>query len=55
VDDVTGGVYEKMMSMLRMTSSDRECVLINGTVPGRLLSALNGEDVICTTAKGGIQ
>ncbi|MBO5653911.1 MAG: isopentenyl phosphate kinase family protein [Candidatus Methanomethylophilaceae archaeon] len=55
VDDVTGGVYEKMMSMLRMTSSDRECVLINGTVPGRLLSALRGEDVICTTAKGGIQ
>lgn len=55
VDDVTGGVYEKMMSMLRMTSPDRECILINGNVPGRLSSALKDEDVICTIAKGGIQ
>ena len=55
VDDVTGGVYEKMMSMLRMTSPQRDCILINGTVPGRLLSVLRGEDVICTTAKGGMQ
>ena len=55
VDDVTGGVYEKMMSMLRMSSGDRECVLLNGTVPGRLRSALCGEDIICTIARGGIQ
>lgn len=55
VDDVTGGVYEKMMSMLRMTSANKECILVNGTVPGRLGSALRGEDVVCTTAKGGIQ
>ncbi len=55
VDDVTGGVYEKMMSMLRMTSEDRECILVNGTVPGRLTSALKGEDVVCTTARGGIE
>ena len=55
VDDVTGGVYEKMMSMLRMTSSDRECILVNGTVPGRLASALKGEEIICTVAKGGIE
>ena len=55
VDDVTGGVYEKMMSMLRMSSSDRDCMLINGTVPGRLASALRGEDVVCTIAKGGVR
>ncbi|MDY5872668.1 MAG: isopentenyl phosphate kinase [Candidatus Methanomethylophilaceae archaeon] len=55
VDDVTGGVYEKMMSMLRMSSDDRKCVLLNGTVPGRLRSALCGENIICTIARGGIQ
>ena len=55
VDDVTGGVYEKMRSMLRMTSLNRDCILVNGTVPGRLISALKGEDVICTVAKGGIE
>lgn len=55
VDDVTGGVYEKMKSMMRMTSPHRECILVNGTVAGRLRSALNGEKVICTIARGGIQ
>ncbi|KUE73381.1 kinase [Candidatus Methanomethylophilus sp. 1R26] len=55
VDDVTGGVEAKMEAMLRMTSEDRDCVLINGNVPGRLYSLLKGHDVICTSAKGGIQ
>ena len=54
VDDVTGGVRAKMESMLRMTSPDRDCVLVNGSVPGRLRSLLKGERVISTTAKGGL-
>ena len=53
VDDVTGGVRAKMESMLRMTSSERDCVFINGSVEGRLYSLLKGERVISTTAKGG--
>ena len=51
VDDVTGGVRNKMESMLRMCGDGRDCVLINGTVPGRLLSLLRGEDVTCTVAR----
>lgn len=51
VADVTGGVRNKMEAMLRMCSSERDCVLVNGTVPGRLLSVLSGEDVPCTRAR----
>lgn len=52
VDDVTGGVREKMESMLRVSSEGCDCVLVNGTVEGRLLALLKGGDVPCTTAKG---
>lgn len=52
VADVTGGVHEKMESMLRMCSDDRDCILMNGAVEGRLLSILKGEKVPCTVAKG---
>ena len=51
VDDVTGGVRNKMESMLRMCGEGRDCVLINGTVPGRLLALLKGEEVTCTVAR----
>ena len=54
VDDVTGGVAEKMRWMLRMSGQGRECVLINGNVPGRLRSALIGEETVCTRAVGGL-
>jgi isopentenyl phosphate kinase len=54
VDDVTGGVMAKAESMLRMTSETRECILVNGSVPGRLHSLLKGDSVISTTAKGGL-
>ena len=54
VDDVTGGVYEKMRAMLRMCSDKRECILVNGNAEGRLLSLLKGEETICTKATGGI-
>ena len=52
VADVTGGVRGKMETMLRMCSEGCDCVLINGTVDGRLLSLLKGEKVPCTIARG---
>ena len=52
VDDVTGGVRNKMEAMLRMCSGKRDCVLVNGMVQGRLLSLLKGEEVPCTIARG---
>lgn len=52
VDDVTGGVRGKMESMLRLCSEGCDCILVNGTVEGRLLALLKGEEVPCTTAKG---
>jgi isopentenyl phosphate kinase len=54
VDDVTGGVRAKMEAMLRMTSPERDCVLVNGSAEGRLYSLLKGEKVISTTVKGGL-
>lgn len=53
VDDVTGGVKEKVKIMLRMCSPERECVLVNGNEKGRLLSLLRGEKVKCTKAEAG--
>ncbi len=50
-DDVTGGVAGKMGSMLSMCAEKRACILLNGTVPGRLESALRGKNVRCTTAR----
>ena len=55
VDDVTGGVKAKMEAMLRITTPERDCVLINGSVPGRLYSILKGEKIISTTARGGLR
>jgi isopentenyl phosphate kinase len=55
VDDVTGGVGAKMEAMLRMSTEKRECILVNGSVPGRLYSLLNGDKVISTIARGGMK
>lgn len=55
VDDVTGGVRNKMEAMLRMTDAKRPCYLVNGNAPNRLYSLLKGETVTCTMAKGGLQ
>lgn len=52
VADVTGGVRGKMETMLRMCSEGCDCVLVNGTVEGRLLTLLRGGKVPCTTARG---
>lgn len=55
VADVTGGVRNKMDAMLRMTSKNRDCILVNGAVKDRLYELLAGNNVRCTRARGGIQ
>jgi isopentenyl phosphate kinase len=50
VADVTGGVRSKMELMLDMCADGRDCILVNGTVEGRLRSLLAGNDVVCTRA-----
>ncbi|MDR2866622.1 MAG: isopentenyl phosphate kinase family protein [Methanomassiliicoccaceae archaeon] len=51
VADVTGGVHAKMRTMLDMCSDGRDCILVNGTVDGRLEELLTGKKVICTRAR----
>lgn len=51
IADVTGGVREKMESMLRMCTPERDCILLNGKVKDRLYNALMGDDFIGTRAK----
>jgi len=51
VADVTGGVHAKMRAMLDMCSDGRDCILVNGTVDGRLNSLLSGKEVVCTRAR----
>ncbi|MCL2143851.1 MAG: isopentenyl phosphate kinase [Methanomassiliicoccaceae archaeon] len=51
VADVTGGVHAKIMTMLDMCSDGRDCILVNGTVDGRLRSLLTGKDVVCTRVR----
>jgi len=51
VADVTGGVHKKMRMMSEMCSDGRDCILVNGTVKGRLYSLLTGKKIICTRAK----
>ena len=51
VADVTGGIRGKIEEMLEMCGDSGECVLLNGTVPGRLESFLKGEDVVCTRVR----
>ena len=51
VADVTGGVHAKMKTMLSLCTDGRDCILVNGTVDGRLRSLLAGEKVVCTKAR----
>lgn len=51
VADVTGGIHGKVEEMLRMCGDNGECILVNGTVPGRLEALLKGEDVPCTRVR----
>lgn len=51
VADVTGGIRGKVDEMLKICGDSGECILVNGTVPGRLLSLLRGENVPCTKVR----
>ena len=51
VADVTGGIRGKVEEMLNICGNDGECILVNGTVPGRLLALLKDEDVPCTKVR----
>lgn len=51
VADVTGGIRGKVDEMLKICGDSGECILVNGTIPGRLLSLLRGEDVPCTKVR----
>lgn len=51
VADVTGGIRGKVEEMLKICGEKCECVLVNGTVPGRLQALLKGEDVPCTRVR----
>ncbi len=51
VADVTGGIRGKIEEMLSMCNYTDECVLLNGTVPGRLQAFLKGEQVTCTRVR----
>jgi isopentenyl phosphate kinase len=52
-DDVTGSIYAKIDYMLRLSAHTQECIILNGSVPGRLESALRGERTICSRVRGG--
>lgn len=51
VADVTGGIRGKVEEMLKICGDKGECILVNGTVPGRLESLLKGEEVTCTKVR----
>lgn len=47
-DDVTGSIYGKIETMLRIAAHGESSMVINGMVPGRLAAALRGEPIIGT-------
>ncbi len=50
--DVTGSIFAKIETMMRITSYGGEAIVINGLKPGRLASALRGEKVIGSKVVG---
>ena len=50
--DVTGSIFAKLETMLRMASFGGEAMVINGLTPGRLAAALKGEEVVGTKVTG---
>lgn len=50
--DVTGSIFAKIETMMRITSYGGEATVINGLRPGRLASALRGEKVIGSKVVG---
>lgn len=53
--DVTGSIFAKIETMLRITSYGGEAMVINGLRPGRLASALRGERVIGSKVVGDVR
>jgi isopentenyl phosphate kinase len=52
-DDVTGSIFAKIEFMLQISRHSKECIIINGNVPGRLRSALQGDADLCCSRVGG--
>jgi isopentenyl phosphate kinase len=52
-DDVTGSIYAKIDYMLRLSAHTPECIILNGSVPGRLEGAIRGERTTCSRVRGG--
>jgi len=46
--DVTGSIFGKIETMLRIASHGESSMVINGLVPGRLAAAMRGEEVLGT-------
>ncbi len=51
VDDVTGSMLGKLKTMLEISKSGTETIVLNGNIEGMLKKALIGEDVKCTRIK----
>ena len=52
-DDVTGSIFAKIEYMLQISCHSKECMIINGNVPGRLRSALQGDATVCCSRVEG--
>ncbi len=51
--DVTGSIHGKLEMMLAIAGHCEKCMILNGNVPGRLESALRGEEVPSTMVLSG--
>lgn len=51
VDDVTGGMFGKIETAIKISKFGIDCYIINGEKEGRLKNALIGKDIICTKVK----
>ncbi|HUT26823.1 MAG TPA: isopentenyl phosphate kinase [Methanomassiliicoccales archaeon] len=51
--DVTGSIYSKIQFMIDMAGRTKECLVLNGKVPGRLEAAMKGRSVIASRVVGG--
>jgi isopentenyl phosphate kinase len=51
--DVTGSIFGKIETMMRIASWGGDAVVLNGNAPGRLGAALRGEAVVGSKVKGG--
>ena len=52
--DVTGSIFGKIETMMRIASWGGDAVVLNGNAPGRLEATLRGETVKGSKVKGGV-